>query len=216
MVKWIDISQPLHNNLAHWPGDTAFHYDTPLTKDKTGSVNIGRLTTSTHVGTHVDAPFHYLNDGERIIDLELERFIGECLVIDLSHVKRINASALKEKMIPATERLLIKTSLSNQPERFPSDVTPITPDGAAYMASLGIKLIGVDTPSVDPLSSKDLPGHHALHKHNIYILENVMLDHVPEGKYDFIALPLPLKEADGSLVRAVIKPFKEDIYDSFI
>lgn len=211
MTKWIDISQPLNNKLAHWPGDTAFHYDTPLTKDETGSVNIGRITTSAHVGTHVDAPFHYRNDGERIIDLELERFIGKCQVIDLSHEQAVNEQALKAKDISQTERLLIRTSLPNQPERFPSEVTPITPDGAAYMASLGVKLVGVDSPSVDSVTSKDLPGHHALYNNDIYILENVMLDDVAEGNYKLIALPLPLEEADGSLVRAVIKPIEEDI-----
>lgn len=210
MANWIDISQPLNNTLAHWPGDTAFHYDTPLTKDMTGSVNIGRIQTSTHVGTHVDAPFHYLNEGERIIDLELERFIGRCQVIDMGHAPAINEQALKGKDISQTERLLIRTSLPNRPDRFPSEVTPITPDGAAYMASLGVKLIGVDSPSVDPVTSKDLPGHHALNTHDIYILENVMLDDVAEGYYELIALPLPLEEADGSLVRAVIKPIEGD------
>lgn len=210
MANWIDISQPLNNTLAHWPGDTAFHYDTPLTKDMTGSVNIGRIQTSTHVGTHVDAPFHYLNEGERIIDLELERFIGRCQVIDMGHAPAINELVLKEKDITQTERLLIRTSLPNRPDRFPSEVTPITPDGAAYMASLGVKLVGVDSPSVDPVTSKDLPGHHALNRHDIYILENVMLDDVAEGYYELIALPLPLEEADGSLVRAVIKPIEGD------
>lgn len=216
MAKWIDISQPLNNKLAHWPGDTSFHYDTPFTKDKTGSVNIGRITTSTHVGTHVDAPFHYINDGNRIIDLEIERFIGRCKVIDLSHVQTVDELALREKVSTPTDRLLIRTSLPNQPDRFPEEVTPITESGAAYMASLGIKLVGVDTPSVDSITSKDLPGHHALHKYDIYILENVMLDEVEEGDYELIALPLPLEEADGSLVRAVIKPIEEDADDRFI
>lgn len=210
MTNWIDISQPLNNTLAHWPGDTAFHYDTPLTKDKTGSVNIGRIQTSTHVGTHVDAPFHYLNEGERIIDLELGRFVGRCQVVDMGHAQAINEQALKGKDISQTERLLIRTSLPNRPDRFPSEVTPITPDGAAYMASLGVKLVGIDSPSVDPVTSKELPGHHALNSHDIYILENVMLDGVTEGHYELIALPLPLEEADGSLVRAIIKPIEGD------
>lgn len=206
MGEWIDISQPLNNRLAHWPGDQPFHYHTPVTKEMTGSVNIGRIHTSTHVGTHVDAPFHYMNDGEKIIDLEIDRFIGPCKVIDLSEYEQIDEKALKSKVTEQTERLLIRTSLANNPERFPEDVPPVTYDGAAYMHSLGVKLVGVDTPSVDPITSKELIGHHALYKHDIYILENVMLDHVEEGDYELIALPLPLEEADGSLVRAVIRP----------
>ncbi|WP_152656587.1 arylformamidase [Oceanobacillus sp. CFH 90083] len=209
MSKWIDISQPLNNNLAHWPEDEPFHYETPVTKEMTGSVNIGRITTSAHIGTHVDAPFHFLNDGKRILDLDIERYIGPCMVIDLSDFDEIDKNALRAKGLSHAERLLIKTALPNQPERFPEEVPPITADGAAYMQSLGVKLVGVDTPSVDRISSKDLTGHHALYQHDIYILENVMLDHVEEGAYELIALPLALEEGDGSPVRAVIKPIEE-------
>ncbi|WP_080873564.1 arylformamidase [Oceanobacillus timonensis] len=209
MSKWIDISQPLNNKLAHWPEDEPFHYETPVTKETSGSVNIGKITTSAHIGTHVDAPFHFLNDGKRILDLDIERYVGACKVIDLSDFDEINAEALKTKGIKHAERLLIKTALPNKPDRFPKEVAAITADGAAYMETLGVKLAGVDTPSVDRISSKDLSGHHALYKHDIYILENVMLDQVEEGDYELIALPLALEEGDGSPVRAVIKPIEE-------
>src|SRR5699024_1740992 len=105
-----------------------------------------------------------------------------------------------------TERLLIKTSLPNNPTCFPEEVPGITSDGAAYMAKMGVKLVGVDVPSVDPITSKELAGHHALHQQDIYILENVMLDEVEVGDYELIALPLAMTEADGSPVRAVIRP----------
>lgn len=208
MAKWIDITQPLHNGIDHWPGDEAFQYETAVTKEKSGSVNIGRIVSSTHMGTHVDAPFHFMDDGKRILDLDIERYIGRCKVIDLSSFTAIDEKALLSKGIANAERLLIKTSLPNKPERFPDEVQPITPDGAAYMQSIGVKLVGVDTPSVDPINSKELAGHHALYQHDIYILENVMLDEVEEGDYELIALPLAMKEADGSPVRAVIKPIE--------
>ncbi|WP_424475593.1 arylformamidase [Oceanobacillus kimchii] len=214
MGVWIDISQPINNNLACWPSDQSFHFHTPVTKEMTGSVNIGRITTSTHVGTHADAPYHFMEDGKRILDLEIDRYIGPCKVIDLSAFDEINETALKSKLKEDTERLLIRTSLPNNPEQFPTDVTPITADGAAYMHFLGVKLVGVDTPSVDPLSSKELVGHHALFKYDINILENVMLDQVVEGDYEMIALPLPLQNADGSLVRAVIKPINGGNHDA--
>lgn len=209
MSEWIDISQPLNNKLAHWPGDQPFHYHTPVTKEMTGSVNIGRITSSTHVGTHADAPFHFLKDGSKILDLEIDRYIGPCKVIDLSDFQAIDETALKSKSISYTERLLIRTSLPNNPTRFPNEVSPITPDGAAYMHAIGVKLVGVDAPSVDPITSKELAGHHALFKQDIHILENVMLDEIKEGDYELIALPLPLADADGSLVRAVIKPIRD-------
>lgn len=209
MTKWIDITQPLTNDIAHWPEDEPFRYETTVTIEQSGSVNIGRITSSTHIGTHVDAPFHFLNDGKRIIDMDIERYIGACKVVDVSSYSVIDEATLREVITTETERLLIKTSLPNDPKQFPIDVPAITADGAAYIASIGVKLVGVDVPSVDPLDSKELTGHHALHKHDIYILENVMLDDVETGNYELIALPLALAEGDGSPVRAVIKRIEE-------
>lgn len=210
MVKWIDITQPLESNIAHWPEDEPFAYNKTVNKEDSGSVNIGKISMSTHIGTHVDAPFHFTNDGEKIIDIDIERYIGKCTIIDIKDYPEIDATILKKKVQKPTQRLLIKTNLPNRPERFPDDVPPVTPDGAAYMAEWGVQLVGVDTPSVDDIDSKDLPGHHALYEHDIYILENVMLDHVSEGEYELIALPLAMKEADGSPVRAVIRPVEEE------
>lgn len=208
MHNWIDISQPLNENIAHWPEDTPFRYGIPITKEMSGSVNIGQITTSTHIGTHVDAPFHFSSDGKRILDMDINRYIGHCKLIDLRDFSAIDEAALKSKQIGHIERLLIRTALPNMPDRFPEEVAPITPDGAAYMKTLGVKLIGVDTPSVDAITSKTLEGHHALCQHDIYILENVMLDGIAEGDYELIALPLALEHADGSPVRAVIRPVK--------
>lgn len=209
MTKWIDITQPLNESIAHWPEDEPFRYETSVTKADSGSVNIGRITTSTHIGTHVDAPFHFLDDGKRIAEMEIDRYIGPCKVVDVGKAPQIDATALQKVISSKTERLLIKTALPNRPDCFPDEVQPITPDGAAYMHQLGVKLVGVDNPSVDSIASKTLAGHHALHQHDIYILENVMLDHVVEGDYELIALPLAMTEADGSPVRAVLKPIKD-------
>lgn len=205
MFEWIDITQPLNEKIAHWPEDEPFSYETPVTKEMSGSVNIGKITTSAHIGTHIDAPFHFMNDGKRIIDLDLNRFIGSCEVIDVGEVEAIDRKALERAGICETPRLLIKTALPNNPEHFPAEVPGITADGAACMKAHGVELVGVDIPSVDPITSKTLDGHHALYEQDIYILENVMLDHVDPGTYEMIALPLALEEADGSPTRAVIR-----------
>lgn len=204
--KWIDISQPLHNGLAHWPGDTPFSFKLSATKSETGSVNIGQITTSVHSGTHVDAPFHFDDEGPKIIDLDPEVFIGPARLIDVSHCEVINRQSLNSFDLEGVTRLLLRTSLPNNPERFPEAIPALDPDLAPFLQEKGIKLMGVDLPSVDPLDSKTLPTHHALYRHGIHILENLMLDHVQPGDYELIALPLPLKDADGSPVRAVIRP----------
>lgn len=205
MREWIDITQPLNEHIAHWPEDEPFHYETPVTKEMSGSVNIGKITTSTHTGTHIDAPFHFMNDGKRILDLDINRFIGPCIVLDIGEVDTIDREALESAGITKTERLLIKTVLPNNPQHFPEEVPGITQDGAACMKEYGVQLIGVDVPSVDPITSKTLDGHHALYENDIYILENVMLDHVETGYYEMVALPLALEESDGSPTRAVIR-----------
>jgi len=203
--KWIDISQPLHNGIGHWPGDTAFYYETAFTKEQTGSVNIGRITTSLHTGTHVDAPFHFDNEGERILGLDINVFIGPSLVIDVSSFQKVNAETLRGYDLEGVERLLLKSSIPNNPDCFPERIQELEADIAAYLSEKGVKLLGVDVPSVDPLDSKDMATHHALYRHGIHILENLMLDRVDDGDYELIALPLALKDADGSPVRAAIR-----------
>jgi arylformamidase len=204
--QWIDISQPLYDGLAHWPEDTPFSYELTYSKEQTGSVNIGQMTTSVHSGTHVDAPFHFMNDGAKILDLDVNLYIGKARIIDISDYEKLDQSTLSKFDLNGVTRLLVKTSIPNQPDVFPERIPYVTADGARYLQANGVRLIGVDVPSVDPLDSKDLEGHHALFKNNIAILENLMLDHVLEGDYELIALPLPLKDADGSPVRAVIRP----------
>jgi arylformamidase len=203
---WIDISQPLSSDIAHWPGDTPFSYQTAFTKEQTGSVNIGRITTSLHTGTHVDAPFHFNEEGEKIIDLDIELYIGPARVIDVSGYDRVDAEVLRGFHLEGVERVLLKTAGPNNPEVFPERISELASDMADYLGSKGVRLLGVDVPSVDPLGSKDMETHHALYRNGIHILENIMLDDVEEGNYELIALPLPIKEADGSPVRAVIRP----------
>ncbi|WP_100371721.1 arylformamidase [Bacillus sp. FJAT-45037] len=204
--KWIDISQPLDDQLAHWPGDTPFSYVTEYTKENTGSVNIGKITTSLHSGTHIDAPFHFDNQGARTLDLDINRYIGHARVIDGSSYSMLDEAMFSQFDLKGVTRLLVKTSIPNNPTQFPPDFPTVTSCGANYLHEVGIQLLGVDVPSVDHPDSKELTGHHALYQHNIAILENTMLDHVPKGDYELIALPLPIRKGDGSPVRAVIRP----------
>src|SRR5699024_9880283 len=151
----------------------------------------------------------FYNVWKRISDLGIKWYIGRLKGIEFNQFRIIEEKAVKSKNYPIVKPLLIKTALPNDPTRFPDEVAFITPDAAAYMNTIGVKLVGVDTPSVDAINSKELAGHHALHKQDIYILENVMLDGIEEGGYELVALPLALEEADGSPVRAVIRPIKE-------
>ncbi|OCA88777.1 arylformamidase [Pseudobacillus wudalianchiensis] len=216
-AKWIDISQPLNERIAHWPGDTPFSYDLSFTKKETRSVNIGRITTSLHTGTHIDAPFHFESSAQTILDLDLSIFIGKARVIDVSHFRKIGAEQLQAFPLDKAERLLLKTLPISKPDTFPEEVIQLDPDLGPLLKEKNICLIGVDVPSVDALDSKEMAVHHSFHQHHIHILENIILDHVPPGDYELIALPLPIEGADGSPVRAVLRPLadplgKEDVH----
>ncbi|CAM3986934.1 arylformamidase [Bacillus paramycoides] len=204
--QWIDISQPLNNDIATWPGDTPFSYEVSWSKKDSGSVNVGKLTMSIHTGTHIDAPFHFDNDGKKVLDLDIDVYVGAVRIIDVSGLESIGKKELETINLEGVERLLLRTSSHGKAQEFPEEIPYLRADIAPFLSSKGIRLIGVDVPSVDPLDDKELAAHHQLFKHGIHILENVVLDDVVDGDYELIALPLALTDADGSPVRAVIRP----------
>ncbi|MBW3112852.1 MULTISPECIES: arylformamidase [Bacillaceae] len=203
-MKIIDISRPLYNETPVWPGDTPFSFSLNWTKEETGSVNVGQLTMSSHTGTHVDAPFHFDSDGKRILDMPLERFMGPAIVVSVEDIPEIGPEHVMKVDFTSVKKVLFKTGAWKEPARFPEHIPPINKELAPFLKEKGIDLIGVDLPSVDPLDSKDLKAHHSLRECDIGILEGIDLSHVDPGVYELVALPLPLKEGDGSPVRAVL------------
>lgn len=204
-MKIWDISQPLKEGVPTWPGDTAFSFKLNWTKEETGSVNVGSLTLSTHTGTHVDAPFHFDVEGKKMLDLQPDLYVGDALVVHLEGRESITPEDLHSYDLSQVERLLIKTGSWEDRSKFPESITYLSPQLAPFLKENGIRLIGVDVPSVDQVDSKDLETHHSLLDHDIHILESVMLDDVDEGVYELIALPLPLAESDASPVRAILR-----------
>ncbi|QQZ07820.1 arylformamidase [Heyndrickxia vini] len=204
-MKLIDISKPLTNSIAVWPGDTPFSYEVEVTKKQSGSVNIGKVTMSTHTGTHIDAPFHFDDKGKKVKDLNLSIYIGPARVIDVSEFTNIGAEELQGFDLGNESRLLLKTDSSTNPEVFPTSIPCLQSNIGPFLKEKGIELIGVDVPSVDPLDSKSLDTHHALFNNGVHILENIDLKDVEPGHYELIALPLSIQEADGSPVRAILR-----------
>ncbi|MYL54440.1 arylformamidase [Pontibacillus yanchengensis] len=204
----IDISRRLEQGTPTWPGDTPFSYSVSWSKEESGSVNVGKLEMSIHTGTHVDAPFHFMNNGERIYDLDPELYVGPALLIDVINLSSIAAKDIEQIDLTNVRRILFKTNSWTDYTTFPEEVTYIEADVAPYLAKHNIKLIGVDVPSVDPLDSKELQAHHALHTNHIHILEGLALHGVTAGWYELMALPLPIVEGDGSPVRAVLRSYQ--------
>lgn len=206
MSQWIDISQPLEEGVPVWPGDTPFSYRLTWTKEASGSVNVGQVTMSTHTGTHIDAPYHFDEKGQRVGELALDVYVGPARVLVREGMERIGPEFFSDRDIADGERILIRTGAWRDRSRFPETIPVIDPALAPWLKKRGVRLLGLDLPSVDPLDSKDLPAHHALASHGIYLLEGLVLDHVQAGTYELVALPLPLIQADGSPVRAALRP----------
>jgi arylformamidase len=166
---------------------------------------VGEVTTSIHVGTHVDAPFHFLDGGPTADALSLDPFLGPARVVDVRGIPLIRSEDLAAVDLAGTPRLLLRTDGWLDHSRFPESIPVLDRDVPAYLSEQGVILLGLDVPSVDAIDSKDLPIHHALGSSGIAILESLDLTRVEPGVYELIALPLRLVGADGSPVRAILR-----------
>jgi arylformamidase len=197
----IDITIPVREGLAVWPGDTPYR----LTRNAWGAITVGAATLSLHTGTHADAPRHFLPDGDDAAMLPLEVFVGTCRVVDVVGKTAIGPECFAPLDLSMTPRVLLKTLAWTDHTVFPPRVPTLTPAAVAHLRRAAVRLVGVDVPSVDAIDSTDLPIHHALAAAGIHILESLDLRAVPPGEYTLIALPLRLDDADGSPVRAVLR-----------
>jgi arylformamidase len=205
-VTFIDISPLVDERIAVWPGDVPFERVVSLDMQAGANLTLSSVKTTLHVGAHTDAPSHYRADGEDIAARGLHYYAGPCVVLQVNGVRgrRILPSDLEGKRILAT-RVLLRTGSFPDPRDFNQDFASLSPELVDWLHSLGVITIGIDTPSVDPFESKALEAHQALARHDMANLEGLVLDHVPEGRYELLALPLRIAGADGSPVRAVLR-----------
>ncbi len=207
-MKLIDISRPLHTGAPHWPGDSGTDFRLAGRIADGNSCNLGRLSLSVHNGTHADAPFHYNDRGPTIEALDPGLFVGPARVIDAR-----GHAAFTEKLFAglgpadfaAVPRILFRTDTWTDLTTFPTTWPLLDRALPAWLAARGVKLLGLDVPSVDELTNKDMAIHHLLDAANILILESLDLRDAEPGVYELIALPLKLRGADGSPVRAVLR-----------
>ncbi|MBI1321942.1 arylformamidase [bacterium] len=202
---WIDISRTLSAAIACWPGDVAYRFDLGVKISEGASCNVGSILTSVHTGTHVDSPFHFDPAGATIEALDPAIFIGPAWVVDVTGSLDRWLPAVESLDLSLAPRVLFRTGGWPEGSPFPEAIPVMEPELPGWLAERGVKLIGLDVPSVDPLDSKTLDLHHALGRCGIHILEGLTLETVPPGLYDLIALPLKLAGSDGSPVRAVIR-----------
>ena len=202
----IDISQALSAGIAGFPGDAAYgeHWTFRIGADC--PVNVSQVSLSAHCGTHADAPLHYEENGAAIGTLALAPFVGPCRVIDARGDGPLcKPGEIAAVLHDAPPRILLRLVNSNDPLVWPQGFRALAPETVEMLAARGVTLVGIDTPSVDPETSKDLPSHMVARRANMRILENLVLAHVEPGDYELIALPLKFANIDASPVRAVLR-----------
>ena len=206
MKKVWDISAPVHADSPVFPGDTRYSQRWTLSLSPDCPVNVSEITLSPHVGTHADAPLHYDADGRAIGAIDLEPYLGPCRVIHCMGARPlVRWPDLSHALAKLPARVLVRTYARMPVDRWDPELSAIAPEVDERLAQLDVKLIGIDTASIDPADSKQLQSHQAIRRLGLRVLENLVLDDVPEGDYELIALPLKLVTADASPVRAVLR-----------
>ena len=205
-----DISQTLRPGLPVWPGDTGFAFERTWKMEDGSPVNVGQMTMSTHSGTHGDAPLHYSATAPDIASVALDPYIGECLVVDATGVGGGRISVGDLPHIDSADRVLFRTFECFPHDEWDSRFTAIDAEAIEWLALQGVKLVGTDAPSVDPQDSKTMDAHKAVLAHDMRILEGLVLDDVPEGRYELIALPLKIAGGDAGLCRAILRDLTND------
>ncbi len=204
----LDVTVPITNSMPVWPGDPQVRLSpkSHLSRDKSHTVKLTAIEMGSHTGTHVDAPYHFVEGGKRLHEIPLEQLTGKATVLEIAGVRSIGLGNLEHLKWDGIERVLFKTDNSKhwQDGKFYEEFIYLEPDGAEFLVQRGIQLVGIDYLSIDEFKSEKHPTHFALLTRDIVILEGLNLSKVPAGEYTLFALPLNLQDADGAPSRVIL------------
>jgi arylformamidase len=207
-MPWIDISVPLRNGMVAWPGDTPFERTSTLEIAKGDECNLSQISATAHIGTHVDAPRHYLEGAAGIETMPIAASIGRARVIEIHDPEVIRTAELESHHLAKGERILFKTRNSVhcwKTDHFQKNYIYIAPDAAHHLAERGVQTVGVDYLSVGGFESGGPETHRILLQAGIWIIEGLILEHVEPGEYELVCLPLKIIGGDGAPARAVLR-----------
>ncbi len=200
-----DISPKLHSGVAVFPGDEPFSRKVVMECAKGDLFTLSSINSTVHVGAHTDAPNHYDRHGSGIDERPLDFYLGKAQVVKISAQpgERLGLRHWNHRPVLAP-RVLVATGSFPNPDQWNTDFNSFSAELIEFLAKSGVKLIGIDTPSIDPGTDKTFESHHAVYAHDMAVLEGIVLEAVPEGVYELVALPLPIHQGDASPVRAVL------------
>ena len=207
-MTWIDCTRTLRPGMIQWPEDTPFELGRVADMEEGDSANVTMFRGSVHLGTHVDAPRHFIRDGRAVADLPLEVLCGPASVVQVTEPRDVEPQDFEQLAPEQLRRVLFRTNneaLWNQAS-FDREFTAISPAAAGRLVELGTRLVGIDYASVDRYAATDRPVHQILCGADVIILENVDLSQVAPGRYELIALPIKLAEAEGAPARVILRP----------
>jgi len=208
-ASWLDISVPVRTGMVHWPGDPPVDIRRIKSIGKDSSCNLTHMSLGAHTGTHMDAPLHFLPEGDAMETVPLDAVIGPCRVLELRHPTAITVEELRPYRLRAGERILCKTRNSARAwksDAFDTEFVHIPKATAQYLADRRIRTIGVDYLSVGGYKKDGRETHQILLGAKVWIIEGLNLARIKPGRYDLICLPLKLVGADGAPARAVLRP----------
>ncbi len=208
MSKWIDISVPLRTGMVHWPGDLPPRLERVASIEGGDVYNARELHMNAHIGTHMDAPMHFLRDGAGIDTMPFEATIGPVRVIQILDTERITPEELEPQDLQPGERILLKTVNSSriwQSEEFQEKFVHIDARAAKYFADRRVKTIGIDCLSVGAYGGDIVETHQILLGAGIWIIEGLNLSAVEPGRYELICLPIKIQDGDGAPARAILR-----------
>jgi arylformamidase len=204
VTRLIDITPTVSERLAVWPGDIPYSRSVALDMQSGDHLTLSAITGTVHLGAHTDAPNHYAKDGAGMSERVLDHYYGLCQVIrvDIERGQRITPAHIGGPL--TAPRVLFHTGTYPDPERWNDDFASLSPELVDFLADHGVVLVGIDTPSIDLSEDKVLLSHNAVARHDLAVLEGIVLEGVEPGNYTLVALPLKLEGADASPVRAVL------------
>jgi arylformamidase len=206
---WLDISVPLYPGMAHWPGDPEFQSSLAKNLDQGDVCNLTRVNTSVHIGTHMDAPRHFIPGGLGMDKMPLDAVIGPCRVVEIRDKEAIRPAELLPLALRRGERILFKTRNSTRAwktKEFCKDFVYISKEAAAVLVKRGVRTVGVDYLSIGGFFKDGVETHRILLGAKVWVIEGLNLSRVKPGRYELVCLPVKLQGADGAPARAILRP----------
>jgi arylformamidase len=206
---WIDVSVTVRHGMPHWPGDPPIVVTRHLDLARGDPCNLSHVAMGAHSGTHMDAPVHFLHGSPGLDTMPLDATIGEARVLEITDRRHVTAEELASHELQRGERVLLRTANSERAwehESFVEEFVSIDESGAAHLAEVGVRTVGIDYLSVGGYHDDGAAVHRTLLAAGIWIIEGLDLGAVRGGRYELICLPVKLHESDGAPARAIVRP----------